>query len=142
MRPVRSRGSPVQPLVDSVQLLAQVAPHVEPPVAHEHRLAELRAVGTQKRRLSAIYVTIVPRLTPCVHIREKSWVRLVVAVEVRVRHHGQYRVVRARFACIYKENKNIIKFDVKVVIDIGGGGLYRNKKTSDFRFCRNYPDNV
>jgi len=42
--PVRSRGRPVQPLVDVVQLLAQVAPHVEPPVTHEHGLAELRTV--------------------------------------------------------------------------------------------------
>lgn len=99
MRPVRSRCGPVQPLVDVVQLLAEVAPHVEPPVAHEHGLAELCAVRAQERRLPAVDVAIVPRLAPGVHVREEARVRLVVAIEVRVRHHGQHRVVRARFAC-------------------------------------------
>jgi len=99
VRPVRSRRGPVQPLVDVVQLLAEVAPHVEPPVAHEHGLAKLRAVRAQERRLPAVDVTVVPGLAPGVHVREESRVRLVVAIEVRVRHYGQHRVVRARFAC-------------------------------------------
>lgn len=99
MRPVRTRGSAVQPLVDAVQLLAQVAPDVEPPVAHEHGLAELRAVRAQERRLSPVDVAVVPRLAAGVHVREEPRVRLVVAIEVRVRHHGQHGVVRARFTC-------------------------------------------
>jgi len=97
--PVRSRRGPVQSLVDVVQLLAEVAPHVEPPVAHEHGLAELGAVRAQERRLPAVDVTIVPGLAPGVHVREEARVRLVVAIEVCVRHHGQNRVVRARLAC-------------------------------------------
>jgi len=81
-----------------VQLLTKVAPHVEPPVAYEHGLAELRAVRAQERRLSAVDVTIVPGLAPGVHVREEARVRLVVAIEVCVRHHGQYRVVSAWLA--------------------------------------------
>lgn len=104
MRPVRSRRRPVQPLVDVVQVLAEVAPDVEPPVAYEHGLAELRAVRTQERRLPAVHVAIVPRLAPGVHVREEPRVRLVVAVEVRVRHHGQYRIVCARLACMTRQN--------------------------------------
>lgn len=88
MRPVRSRGGPVQPLVDVIQFFAEVAPHVEPPVAHEHRLAELRAIRAQERRLSPVDVAVVPRLAPGVHVGEKSRIGLVVAVEVRVRDHG------------------------------------------------------
>jgi len=99
VRPVRSRCGPVQPFVDVVQLLTEVAPHVKPPVAHEHGLAELCAVRAQERRLPAVDVAIVPRLTPGVHVREESRIRLVVAIEVRVRHHGQHGIVRARFAC-------------------------------------------
>lgn len=99
MRPVRSRRGPVQSLVDVVQLLAKVAPHVEPPVTHEHGLAELRAVRAQERSLPAVDVTIVPGLAPGVHVCEEARVRLIVAIEVCVRHHGQYRVVRTWLAC-------------------------------------------
>jgi len=106
VRPIGSRCSPIQPFVDVVQLLAKVAPHVKPPVAHEHGLTELRAVRTQERCLSAIDVTIMPGLTPGVHVREEARVWLVIAVEVCVWHHGQYRVVRAWFAC--KRNEMLV----------------------------------
>lgn len=99
MGPIRSRCGPVQPLVDVVQFLAEVASHVKPPVAHEHGLTELRSVRAQERRLPAVDVTVVPCLAPGVHVREEAWVRLVVAIEVCVWYHGQYRVVRAWFAC-------------------------------------------
>lgn len=119
MRPIWSRRGPVQSLVDVVQLLAKVAPHVKPPIAHEHCLAELRAVRAQERRLPAVDVTVMPGLTPGVHVREEARVRLVVAIEVCVRHHGQYRIVRARFTCnedeilnMYFEFLNIVQCSV------------------------------
>lgn len=100
--PIRSWSRPVQPLINVIQLLAQVTPHVEPPVAYEHGLAELRAVRAQERCLSSVDIAVVPCLAPGVHVREKSRIGLVVAVEVRVRHYGQHRVVCARFTCLKK----------------------------------------
>jgi len=53
---------PVEAVVEGVEDGAEVAAHVEPPVAHEHRLVELGAVRTQERRLSSVNVAIVPSL--------------------------------------------------------------------------------
>lgn len=96
MRPGGTLGrSAVESAVDGVQLGTEFASDVEPPVADEHRLAELRAVWTEKRRLTAVYVAVVPRLAPCLDVREETRVRLVVAVEVRVRDFAQHWVIRA-----------------------------------------------
>jgi len=92
-------GGAVEAAVDGVERGAELAAHVEPPVAHEHRLAELRAVGAQEGRLAAVDVAVVPRLAPRLHVREEARVRLLVAVEVGVRHHPQHRVVRAGPTC-------------------------------------------
>lgn len=97
-------GSAIQPVVDGVQLLAEIAAHVEPPVADEDRLRELGAVGAEEGGLAAIDVAVVPRLAPRVHVREEPGVRLVVAVEVRVRNQRQDRVVGAWPPCNMKYN--------------------------------------
>lgn len=47
-------GSSIQPAVDDVEPPAQVASNIEPPIAGEHGLGELRAVGTQERSLSPV----------------------------------------------------------------------------------------
>lgn len=87
VRPGRALGGPaVETAVDGVQFGAQFAPHVEPPVADEYCLAELSAVRAQECCLSAVYVAVVPGLASRLHVREETWVRLVVAVEVRVGH--------------------------------------------------------
>jgi hypothetical protein len=78
-------GCSIKATVDRVQSRAQVAPDVEPPVADKHSLRELGAVGAQERRLATVDVTIMPRLTSRVHVREEAWIRLGVAVEVCVR---------------------------------------------------------
>lgn len=97
---VRPRGTlgaglAVQAAVDDVQLGAELAAHVEPPVAGEHGLLELRAVGAQEGRLPPVHVAVVPRLAPRLHVREEARERLLVAVEVGVRHQAQDRVVGA-----------------------------------------------
>lgn len=92
-------GPPVEPRVDGVQLLAQVAAHVEPPVTDEDGLRELRAVGAEERRLAAVDVAVVPALAARVHVREEAGVWLVLAVEVRVGNHGQHGVVGSRSSC-------------------------------------------
>lgn len=98
--PVRRGGvmprPAVQPAVDEVEAAAEVATHVEPPVAGEHRLRELRAVRAEERGLPTVQVAVVPRLAPRLRIREETRVRLVVAVEVGVRHCAQYRIVDTR----------------------------------------------
>ena len=110
MRPGRALGgSAVESAVDGVQLGTEFTSDVEPPVADEHRLAELRPVWTEKRRLAAVYVAVVPRLAPCLDVREETRVRLVVAVEVRVRDFAQHWVVRACSTC--KAQKRIV-FDI------------------------------
>lgn len=87
MGPGRALGGPaVKPAVDGVQLRAELASHVEPPVADEHRLAELRAVRAEERRLSSVYVAVMPSLASRLHVGEETRVRLVVAVEIRVGH--------------------------------------------------------
>lgn len=92
-------GPPVESRVDGVQLLAQVAAHVEPPVTDEDGLRELRAVGAEERRLAAVDVAVVPALAARVHVREEAGVRLVLAVEVRVGNHGQHGIVGTRSSC-------------------------------------------
>lgn len=100
MRPGRAlRGPAVQSAVDGVQFRAELAPHVEPPIAHEHRLAELGAVRAEERCLAAVYVAIMPRLAPRLHVREEARIRLVVAVEIRVRHLAQHRIIGASSTC-------------------------------------------
>lgn len=87
MRPRWALGGPaVKPAVDGVQLRAELASDVEPPVADEHRLAELRAIWTQERRLSAVYVAVMPRLASRLHVGEEAWIRLVIAIEIRIGH--------------------------------------------------------
>lgn len=77
-------------------LFAEIASDVEPPVADEHDLAELGPVGAQEGRLSPVYVAVVPRLASRLRIGVEARVGLLVAVEVRVGHQAQHRVVRAR----------------------------------------------
>lgn len=79
-------GSAIQTVVDRVQLFAEIASHVEPPVTDEDRLGELCAVGAEEGSLAAVDVAVVPRLAPRVHVGEEPRVRLILAVEVRVRH--------------------------------------------------------
>lgn len=103
MRPCRALGgSAVESAVDGVQLGTEFTSDVEPPVADEHRLAKLRAVWTEKRGLTAVYVAVVPRLAPCLDVREETRVRLVVAVEVRVRDFAQHWIVRACPTCKHR----------------------------------------
>lgn len=92
-------GRTVKPAVDGVELRAELAPHVEPPVADEDCLAELRAVRTEKRCLSAVYVAIMPRLASRLYVGEEAGEGLVVAVEIRVGHLPQHRVIRAWSTC-------------------------------------------
>lgn len=89
-------GLPIEPVVDGVKLLAELAADVEPPVADEDGLAELGAVGAEEGGLASVNVAVVPRLAPRLRVGEEPRVELVVAVEVRVRHHRQNRVVRPR----------------------------------------------
>lgn len=89
-------GPPVQSGVDGVQLLAEVAAHVEPPVADEHRLRELSAVGAEEGGLAAVDVAVVPRLAAGVHVGEEPGVVLVLAVEVSVGHEREDGVVGTR----------------------------------------------
>lgn len=84
----------IKSTVDGVQLWAKLAPDVEPPVADEHRLAELRAIWAEKRRLSTVYVAVMPRLASRLHVREESWIGLLVAVEIRVRYLAQHWIIR------------------------------------------------
>lgn len=99
-QPVRSGrtlgGRTVKPAVDGVEFRAELAPHVEPPVADEDRLAELRAVRAEKCSLPAVYVAVMPRLASRLHVGEEAGEGLVVAVEIRVGHLAQDRIIRAR----------------------------------------------
>jgi len=105
MRPGRTLGRrAVESAVDGVELRAELASHVEPPVAHEDRLAELRAVRTEERCLPAVDVAIMPGLTPRLHVGEEAGERLIVAVEVRVGHPPQHRIIRAWPTCNRKTN--------------------------------------
>lgn len=79
-----------------ILLFAQVASDVEPPVADEHQLTELGAVGTEECRLPAIDVAVVPALAARLWISVEAWVGLLVAVEVRVRHRAQHWIIGAR----------------------------------------------
>lgn len=88
-------GSLVQSAVDGVELRTEFAAYVEPPVADEYRLAELRSVGTEEGSLSAVDVAVVPGLAASLHVGEEARVGLIVAVELRVGHLAQHRVVRA-----------------------------------------------
>lgn len=99
------RGPSVQSAVDGVQFRAQLASDVEPPIAHEHCLAELRAVRAQERCLASVYVAIMPRLASRLHVREEAWIGLVVAVEIRVRHLAQHGIIGASSTC--KQKKRI-----------------------------------
>jgi len=92
-------GRPVKSTDDGVELRAELAPYVEPPVADKDRLAELRAVRTEKRCLSAVYVAIMPRLASRLYVGEETGERLVVAVEIRVRYLSQYWIIRAWSTC-------------------------------------------
>lgn len=107
-QPVRSGralgGRTVKSTVDGVELRAELAPHIEPPVADEDRLAELRAVRTEKRCLSAVYVAIMPRLASRLYVGEEAGEGLVVAVEIRVGHLTQHRIIRAWPTCNYYEH--------------------------------------
>lgn len=49
-------------LVEGVEVRGRLTVHVVPPVAHEERLVEHGAVGTEERSLSPVQVTVVPRL--------------------------------------------------------------------------------
>lgn len=90
------RWPTIEPAVNGVELRTQLATHVEPPVAHEHRLAELRAVWAQEARLSAVNVAVVPSLASRLDVRKKSRIRLLVAVEVGVGHLAEHRIIRTR----------------------------------------------
>lgn len=92
-------GRTVKSTVDGVKLRAELASHVEPPVADKYRLAELRAVRTEKRCLSPVYVTIMPRLASRLYIGKEAGERLVVAVEICVGHFPQHRIIRAWSTC-------------------------------------------
>lgn len=93
------RGPSVQSAVDGVQFRAQLAPDVEPPIAHEHRLAELRPVRAQERCLASVYVAVMPRLASRLHVREEARIGLVVAVEIRVGHLAQHGIIGAGPTC-------------------------------------------
>jgi len=92
-------GRTVKSTVDGVEFRAKLAPHVEPPVADEDRLAELRAVRTEKRCLSAVYVAVMPRLASRLYVGEETGEGLVVAVEICVRHLPQHRIIRSWSTC-------------------------------------------
>lgn len=113
-QPVRSGralgGRTVKSTVDSVELRAELAPHVEPPVADEDCLAELRAVRTEERCLSTVYVAIMPRLTSRLYVGEEAGEGLVVAVEIRVRHLSQDWVIRAWSTCNCNECRKSFYF--------------------------------
>lgn len=89
----------VQSAVDRIQVFAEIATYVEPPVADEERLTELRAVGAEEGRLSAVDVAVVPRLASGVHVGEESRVWLFVAVEVRVRYYRENWIVCSGSTC-------------------------------------------
>lgn len=89
-------GSLVQSAVDGVEFGTELAANVEPPIANEDSLAELRTVGTEEGSLSAVDVAVVPGLAACIHVGEEARIRLIVAVELGVGHLAQHRVVRAR----------------------------------------------
>ncbi|CAH1987743.1 unnamed protein product [Acanthoscelides obtectus] len=71
---------------EDTQERSKIASNVEPPVAHKYQLAELGTIGAQERRLSSVYVTIMPTLATRFCIGEESWIRLLVTVEVGIRH--------------------------------------------------------
>lgn len=101
------RGPSVQSAVDGVQFRAQLASHVEPPIAHEHRLAELRSVRAQERCLAPVYVAIMPRLASRLHVREEAWIGLVVAVEIRVGHLAQHGIIGACSTCKQNSRQSV-----------------------------------
>lgn len=70
-------------------------PHIEPPIAHEHSLTELGAVGTQEGCLASVDIAVVPCLATSLRVGEKPGVRLLVTVEIGVRDDGKDWVVRA-----------------------------------------------
>lgn len=96
-------GPLVEARVDGVQLGAELAFDVEPPVANEDGLAELGAVGAEEGGLAAVDVAVVPRLAPGLHVCEEAGVGLVLAVEVGVGNDGQDRVVGAWTTCAAKK---------------------------------------
>lgn len=112
-QPVRSGWTlgrcAIKSAVDSVELRTDLASHIEPPVADEDRLAELRAVRAEKRCLSTVYVAIMPGLASCLHVGEEAGKGLVVAVEIRVGYLPQHWIIRAWSTCNcneYRISKN------------------------------------
>lgn len=65
---------------------AQIASYVKPPIAYKNSLTELGSIGTQKSRLSAVYVAVMPTLTSSFWVCIETWIGLLVAVKIRVRH--------------------------------------------------------
>lgn len=102
MGPGGTLGRPlVQSAVDGVELGAELAAHVEPPVADKDGLTKLRTVGTEEGCLTAVDVAVMPGLAARLHVGEEARVGLVIAVELGVRHLAQDGVVRARPTCKY-----------------------------------------
>lgn len=83
----------IESAVDCIQFWTQFASNVEPPITDENCLAELRPVWTKKRRLSSIYITIVPCLTSSLNIGKKSRIWLIVTVEICVWHFAQHWII-------------------------------------------------
>lgn len=55
-------------------------------------------------------------LTARLHVGEEAGVRLLVAVEVGVRHRAQHRVVRARLACNTSTAEQLISMCVIILL--------------------------
>lgn len=88
-------GSLIEPTVNSVELWTKSTSHVEPPIADEDCLTKLCSIWTEEGCLSTVNVAIVPGLTPRLDVGEKSRIRLIITVEVRVGHFAQNRIVSA-----------------------------------------------
>lgn len=102
MRPGGAFGWPlIKPAIDGVELGTELAPDVEPPITDEDRLAELRAVGAEKRRLPAVNVAVMPGLTPRLDVGEEAGVRLIVAIKICVWHLAQDWVIHSWPTCGY-----------------------------------------
>lgn len=95
----------IQSGVNRVEFRAEVTVNVEPPIAHEHSLAELGTVRAQEGGLAAVDVAVVPGLAACLHVGEESGIRLVFAVEICIWHHGEDWVIGARSTCGQKFSK-------------------------------------
>lgn len=74
-------------------LFAQFTSDIKPPIAHEDRLTELRSIRAQERRLSSINIAIVPTLASRFRVSIEAGIRLLVAIEIRVRYCPQDRIV-------------------------------------------------